>query len=323
MAAVLINIIKYLIAFFLSFLIVKLSMKWFLKWSFKANLLGVDVHKESLPKIPKSGGILWIFSYLVGIFFLYPFVSYSTQIAFIASGYAVTLAALIGLIHDMADLPWRVKALTPLLASIPLISMRLGLTTVKIPFIGPIDFGIFYYLIIIPMLVTGCANTVNMLGGLNGVESGGSLIVAAALTIGSVMAGPSYEMGYALMVPLLGASLALFIYNKYPSKVFVGDVGTLSFGVAFACYGILANLERSVLICLLPYIINSILILLGKTMGVTPSTTLESGYFKANSPFSLRCLIAKAIKADEPKTVQLIWLIIALASIASIILIGK
>ena len=323
MSTIIINILKYLAAFLSSFLVVQLGVKWFFKWSFKANLIGIDTHKESLPKIPKSGGILWLFGYLIGIFILYPFVSYSTQIAFIASCYAVTLAALIGLIHDIADIPWRVKALTPLLASIPLISMQLGRTVVKIPFIGPIDFGILYHLIIIPLLVTGCANTVNMLGGLNGVETGGSLIVAAALTIGSIIAGPAYKMGYALMIPFLGATLALFIHNKYPSKLFAGDVGTLSFGAAFACYGILANLERSVLICLLPYIVNSALILSGKAIGVTPSTTLESGYFKANSFFSLRCLIAKAIKANEPKTVQLIWLIIASASIASIILIGR
>lgn len=68
----------------------------------------------------------------------------------------------------------------------------------KLPFVGTVDFWIFYPLVLVPLGVTGAAN---MLAGFNGLEVGleviamGSLAVVAASVLCHNVAGPlqSYQ----------------------------------------------------------------------------------------------------------------------------------
>ncbi|MEM4237920.1 MAG: hypothetical protein QW050_02910, partial [Candidatus Nitrosocaldaceae archaeon] len=48
-----------------------------------------------------------------------------------------------------------------------------------------------------------------------------------------------------------------FIFHRYPSKIFPGDSGTLTFGVYYGALAIVSGLEIIAVISLLPAIINS------------------------------------------------------------------
>jgi len=57
-------------------------------------------------------------------------------------------------------------------------------------------------------------------------------------------------MAIAVLIPF-------FHFNKYPSKIFPGDIGTLSMGVLIACIAIFGSLEVPTLCVLLIHVFNS------------------------------------------------------------------
>ena len=92
-----------------------------------------------------------------------------------------------GLLDDWMDLKWRYKAFMPLIAALPLIYFAmenpLTRTSMSLPLIGTIQFGEWYYFLIIPLLVMIVTNTINMLGGLNGLETICPAIIITGLMI--------------------------------------------------------------------------------------------------------------------------------------------
>jgi len=168
----------------------------------------------------------------------------------------ILFGGFLGLLDDWMDVRWRYKAFLPLIAAIPLMSFawRLGLrTSVAIPFLGVIDFGAWYYFLIIPILVTIITNTVNQLGGLNGLET----VCPAIVMVGLMITAP-YTL---LLVGPLFIWLILGTLNL-AGKLFVGNTGSFAIGMTLAAFAIISDLKFDLLISLLPYILNSVLILL-------------------------------------------------------------
>jgi UDP-N-acetylglucosamine--dolichyl-phosphate N-acetylglucosaminephosphotransferase len=259
---------------------------------------------------------------LISLFLLVPLYDTGTQLKIIAAGTTVLLAGLVGMADDAVGFPWRVKSILPVLASIPLAVMRAGMTSIHIPFIAVVDLGILYYLLVIPIAVTASANVVNQLAGLNGLEAGSCLVVGICLMCCTIAAGNQF--GLVLLAPYVGALLAFLWYNRYPSRVFPGDVGTLAFGAAFAAFGVLCNLEQAVLICLIPHILNSILILLGFLRGAPPESVMKDDLiFHSNSSYSLRCLILRWTSLREQSLVASLLLIVAFFGLLSIFSVGR
>jgi UDP-N-acetylglucosamine--dolichyl-phosphate N-acetylglucosaminephosphotransferase len=95
----------------------------------------------------------------------------------------------IGIFNDLVSMPQQIKAFMPLLAALPLIVIKEGNTFIKIPFLGNINFGLLYTLVIIPLEVTIAANAVNMLPGFNGLEVGMGIITVGSLTIIAYLLG--------------------------------------------------------------------------------------------------------------------------------------
>jgi UDP-N-acetylglucosamine--dolichyl-phosphate N-acetylglucosaminephosphotransferase len=169
----------------------------------------------------------------------------------------ILFGGFLGMLDDWIDLRWRYKAFLPLIAAIPLSSFAyaLGLrTAVAIPLVGTIEFGVYYYFIIIPVLVTIFANTVNQLGGLNGLET-----ICPAIVLIGLMA-MSISNASLLIVPLI-VWLLLGAMN-FLGRIFVGNTGSFAIGMTLASFAIISDLKFDLIISLLPYIFNSCLILL-------------------------------------------------------------
>ena len=164
------------------------------------------------------------------------------------------------MLDDWVDLRWRYKAFLPLIAAIPLVSFAFSLpeqqvrTSMMLPFVGTIDFGVYYYLIILPLLVTVITNTVNQLGGLNGLET-----VCPAVVLVGLMVMSGSEAVY-LYVPLV-AWLVLAVLN-FQGRIFVGNTGSFAMGMTVASFAVISNLKVNLVVSVLPYIFNSVLILL-------------------------------------------------------------
>jgi UDP-N-acetylglucosamine--dolichyl-phosphate N-acetylglucosaminephosphotransferase len=220
-----------------------------------------DQHKVDRPLIPNGLGVLYILFTTVYLFLLY-----FTGLVGDASAVSapLTLAACIlfggfmGLLDDWMDLRWRYKAFMPLIAALPLIYFALAnsetiRTSISLPLIGTIQFGDWYFYLIIPLIVMIVTNTVNQLGGLNGLES----VCPAIVLVGLTALSPSYLL-------MLGPIIFWFVLAalNFTGKIFVGNSGSFAIGMTIAAFAVISDLKFSLLVSILPYIFNSSIILL-------------------------------------------------------------
>lgn len=220
-----------------------------------------DYHKADKPLVPTGFGVIYVLASVIYLFLLHFFVeSEASGNTFRALTLAVCIlfGGFMGLLDDWMDLRWRYKAFFPLIASIPLIALAYRLpyirTTITIPILGTLDFGNYYYSALIPLIATITTNTVNQLGGLNGLET----VCPAIVMIGLIAAsGPNAIL---LSIPL-AVWLALAFFN-FQGKIFVGNTGSFAIGLTLAAFAIISDLKWNLIISLLPYILNSSMILL-------------------------------------------------------------
>jgi UDP-N-acetylglucosamine--dolichyl-phosphate N-acetylglucosaminephosphotransferase len=217
-----------------------------------------DYHKSNKPLVPNGLGIIYVLISVTYLFLLEYFRPASDNVSpALTLAVCILFGGFMGLLDDWMDLRWRYKAFLPLMAAIPLISFatRLGLRTSMFTFIfGTIDFGVYYYFIIVPLIVTVTTNTVNQLGGLNGLET-----VCPAIVMIGLMA-MSGSNAILLYIPV--AVWLLLGFLNFRGKIFVGNSGSFSIGMTLAAFSIISDLKFVMLIALLPYIFNSSLILL-------------------------------------------------------------
>ncbi len=218
-----------------------------------------DQHKVGRPLVPWGLGVFYVLFTTVYLFLLY-FLQGSSSINPVSA--AFTLASCIlfggfmGMLDDWIDLKWRYKAFMPLIAALPLIyyAQVVGArTSITLPFMGQIDFGVAYFYIIIPLIVMVVTNTVNQLGGLNGLES----ICPAIVVVGLMAFSPNYM--------LMAGPLILWLvlaYLNFRGKIFVGNTGSFAFGMTLAAFAVISDLKVNLLISILPFIFNAALILL-------------------------------------------------------------
>ncbi len=274
-----------------------------------------DQHKADRPLIPNGLGVLYVLFTTVYLFVLYfsGIIKNPTDVSAPISP-PLTIAACIlfggfmGLLDDWMDLKWRYKAFMPLIAALPLIYFALEnpatRTSILLPFVGTIQFGAVYFYVIIPLIVMIVTNTVNQLGGLNGLET----VCPAIIIIGLMAMSPSYIL---MIGPLI--FWLVLAYLNVRGKIFVGNSGSFAIGITIASFAIISDLKVDLLISILPYIFNSSIILLSvfftrKKAGVL----VQDGKLCADSRKSLVTVITYHRPLTEQRVVQIIALIVAL-----------
>ncbi|MBR9683465.1 hypothetical protein GOV03_02905 [Candidatus Woesearchaeota archaeon] len=259
------------LSFAISFLITLWITPSWIKKAKKANLTGQDIHKLNKRNIAEMGGVITLLGFLIGVLsyiairiFLF---NVNTHIAFIlAILTAILMAGAIGIIDDI--LGWKIglkqwqKPLLTLLVAAPIMAVNGGTRIMSFPFIGNIDLGIIYPLLIIPAFVLVGTNGFNMLAGYNGLESGMGIIILSTLAYFSYI----YHSPWLAVVALcmVFSLLGFWLYNRFPAKVFPGDTLTYTVGALAATIAIFANLEKIFLILFIPYIIQFFLKLGGR-----------------------------------------------------------
>lgn len=224
-----------------------------------------DQHKEGKPLIPNGLGVLYVLFTTVYLFALY-FLGIVQPVYGVSAPLTLAVCILfggfMGLLDDWMDLKWRNKAFMPLIAALPLIYYAIAnpltvRTSISLPFVGMIPFDGYYYFLIIPLIVMVVTNAVNMLGGLNGLESVCPAIVLLGLLGISEMTGQPFTF---MAVPLL-FWLVLAVLNVR-GRIFVGNSGSFAIGMTIASFAIVADVKSGLLISIVPYVLNSALILL-------------------------------------------------------------
>lgn len=202
---------------------------------------------------------------------------------------------LLGFMDDVLDLKWRYKLVLPMVASLPMLVMYDGATTLVLPHIlrflvadpsGDLTvFGLVlahipgvdvdrhgqgalvnlgpWYLVFICMLAIFCTNAINIYAGINGLEAGQALVIACAIlgtNLLELASGADAESPHLhsamLMLPFLGVTLALILFNLCPAAVFVGDTFCYFAGMSIAVAGIQGHFSKTLLLFFVPQVVN-------------------------------------------------------------------
>lgn len=262
----------------ISLVVVLLTTPWLIRYLKKIGLVVKDLNKEGTPLVPLSGGMVVLAGILAGlmsfIFFRTFFPSMGGTLMLnngaLANLFAGILTILIitfvGFVDDLviksnhessSGLRQWQKPLLTLAAAVPLMVVGAGHTTIGVPFIGEINLGILYPLIIIPIGVVGAANMVNMLGGINGLEAGMGIIYMGSLGLYAYV-NKSY-IGALIALVTFASLIAYYYYNRFPARILPGDSLTYLLGASIACIAILGNIERAAIIIAIPFFIEFIL----------------------------------------------------------------
>ena len=222
------------------------------------GMVGKDVNKASKPEVAELGGIAALFAFSVSLSLVVGLQKLLGNVAeppFLAAISVFFMAAMIGLIDDISNIRQRLKAVAVAFAALPLMLVHLGPETIDLP-LGlqitfPTGIHLVYWLILVPIGVTGFANAMNMSAGYNGLESGQIAIVSLALLVITLLRnGPDYAS--LIFAAIVGSSLGLFFFNRYPARIFIGDIGTLGLGAALASGVILCHIEFYGLLAIAP-----------------------------------------------------------------------
>lgn len=175
--------------------------------------------------------------------------------------------------------------------------VNLKIDILYIPFIGVFDLGILF----IPLaafIIVSFTNAVNITDGLDGL-AGGILLFAlfAIWFLSSSILDTPLSMFIALWI---GSLIAFLYFNIYPARIFLGDVGALSFGATLAVVGLFTGKIMAV------SVISGIFIfeLLSSFIQLA-SKKLRGKKVIPVAPFHLWLQL---IGWEEPKIVTRIWL---------------
>ena len=226
----------------------------------RAGIVGKNMNSQSKEQIPEMGGLMIAVGFGAGIvtsiflrtyFDLFLSVSLTSILAALST---ILIVVIIGVFDDLISISQRDKAFLPAFAALPLMAIKEGYSMIRIPFLGIVNFGIFYPLVLVPLGITGAANAVNMLAGFNGLEVGMGVVAVGSLAIIAYLIGQTTAL--IILMAALGALVATLYYNWYPAKILVGDVGTLSIGAVIASAVIIGNYETAGVIITIPFVID-------------------------------------------------------------------
>ncbi len=301
-----------LLTIFISFFCTFLVLPYWIRVAHTHGLTGRDMHKEGGKKVAESGGLIVLGGVSIGILLYIAL----TTFVFKSGGETLTqifallvvlfISSIVGIIDDILGwkkgLTRKLRILIILFAAVPLMVINAGTSVMHIPFFGSIDFGLLYPLLIIPIGIIGATTTFNFMGGYNGLEASQGIIILSALSIVTYLTGNAWLSVIALC--MVASLVAFYIFNKYPAKVFPGDIMTYSVGALIAGIAILGNIEKIAILFFIPYIIETGLKLRGKLKKesfakLNRDESLELPYKKIYGLEHLAIHFLKKIKPDK------------------------
>lgn len=307
----------------LSFFVTFLITPWIIKYMRNIGLNVKDMNKKGKPLVPISGGFAVLVGLCAGIMasiFLQTFIFKSTYdlIYLLAATSSILIITLVGFIDDLfikkgnssaAGLKQWQKPLITIAAAIPLMAINAGTSTIFVPFLGTLDLGLLYPLVLVPIGVIGAANMVNMLGGYNGMETGMGIIYTGMLGLYAFVNGRQSAAIISLVA--FGALLAFYHFNRFPAKILAGNSLTYLLGGVIACVAIIGNIEKAALIASFPFIVEFFLKARSKFQAQSYGEYYKDGKVINRSPkvYSIPHIFARTGKFTERQITARLMLI--------------
>lgn len=254
-----------------SFLSTFYLMPYWIKRARYAGLVGKDMNKPDKEEVAESGGVVVIISFVLSILIYiaiktFYFKDSSLVIEIFALLFSILFIAFVGMIDDI--LGWKIglnkrtRIILIAFAALPIMVINAGAKEASLPFLGKVVLGWIYTLFLIPLAIIGTSTTFNFLAGYNGLEARQGILIFLAFFVFAYLTGARWLSLICLCI--LAALFAFLKYNKYPSKVFPGNVLTYPLGALIALIAILGDIEKFAIFIFIPNIIEVFLKLRGK-----------------------------------------------------------
>ena len=241
-----------------SFIIPVIALPLFIKYLKKKNMgqkirqEGPDLHQHKMGT-PTMGGVIVILTLVIIVWFLVPYNKYVLWSLVATVGFG-----LIGLIDDLIKylkkrslgLLTRQKLFLQIIFAIIVTycvqqNTDLG-TEIWLPFFkNSINLGRMFIPFVVSVLVSS-VNAVNLTDGLDGLAAG--LIIIAMLSFALIAYVQNILPMSLFSLIVAFTSFGFLIYNFYPARIFLGDVGSLALGGALASVAIFTRTELFLLI---------------------------------------------------------------------------
>ncbi len=272
----------------------------------KRNIVGIDIHKEDKPKIAEMGGIAVLLTLIPSFLILYIYFNNSSILVCMLAYLITSLFGALDYFHTFKP------------AQKILILFLIGLLISAF-----LNFDIFGAMIFSIIFMVSC-NLTNMLAGFNGLEVGNGLIIFIFLSI--LLFIKNFTVFAILALIYASTLLAFLFHNKYPAKVFPGDVATLPIGALFVTIVFICKIPLALLF-LAPQAFDAFLKFISAGIIYREKgkpTVLKNGilYPPKGEWLSLPRLLLHLRPTTEPKLVLEIWIIqIITCLIATLIII--
>ncbi len=262
------------LAFFTSLTITVLILPRLSNIALKIGLLDFPGQRKmhSNPR-PLVGGLGMMMALSVTCLLFVPF---SNLRGFYAG---IAMLAIVGFLDDFRELNHRWKFVAQIVASIFMIyfSNNIVLTLGDIFAIGPVDLSSSLAIPFTVFFTVGVINAINMIDGLDGLAGGISLIAFISF---AVLAYINKQTELVLLsIALSGAVFGFLKYNWPPSKLFMGDAGSLALGFSLVFISIaISQKENSLVPPVVPLLVLSVPI-------VDTLTVMIKRLLRGRSPF--------------------------------------
>jgi phospho-N-acetylmuramoyl-pentapeptide-transferase len=241
-----------------SFVIPVITLPLFIKYlkkhhvGQKIRLEGPDLHQHKMGT-PTMGGVIVVLTLAIVALSLVPYNKYVLWSLVATVGFG-----LIGLIDDIIKY---LKKRSLGLLTMQKLSLQIFFaliiayyiqqntdlgTEIYLPFIkNSVDLGIMFVPFVVLVMVSS-VNAVNLTDGLDGLAAGLIIIAMLSFTFIAYSQNILPMSLFALIVAFV--SFGFIIYNFYPARIFLGDVGSLALGGALASIAIFTRTELFLLI---------------------------------------------------------------------------
>jgi UDP-N-acetylglucosamine--dolichyl-phosphate N-acetylglucosaminephosphotransferase len=308
-----------------SFLIALFCLPIWIKRAKKEGLSGRDMHKINGEEVAEAGGVCAIMGFIFGSLIYigirtFVFGSYKNAMEIFCLLSVILIISFVGFTDDI--LGWK-KGLSKIsrvlflaFAALPLLAINAGQA------VTGTSMELIYPLLLLVLGVIGASATFNFLAGYNGLETSQGMIIISALSIVTYITGDRW-LSILGMIMVAGL-FAFYIFNKYPAKVFPGDILTYSTGALIAIIAILGSVEKIAIFFFIPYILETILKARGKLKKesfarVNQDGSLEMPYDKIYGLEHLAIYILKKVKPSKKVYEKDVVLLINLFQIAIVI----
>jgi UDP-N-acetylglucosamine--dolichyl-phosphate N-acetylglucosaminephosphotransferase len=301
------------LSFLVPFVLMLLVMPRYIGYLTRRGKVVDDVHKQPPTKVPSPVGPVIFAAAVFGEAVVY--LAYGSFVPLAMIGVAA-VAFVVGIWDDLSELGGMAKPLLLLFAAAPLVVSVLVLPSLYVsrltfPILGPTGEHFTIYTLLVIAAFPVVANAFNMMDAFNGEVSGFTFLVTLALAFGVVLHAyftPGFSLArVAATLPLLAVAAGFYAFNRYPSRAFDGNSGSLVFGAMFAALAITGGVEVAAIVAMIPAILNSFYILSSvrgfverRRMAARPTFMGEDGKLYATENSSAPITLARMVLLGGP-----------------------